>query len=304
MLHCLESLERSTYPHFQVFIVDNQSTDNSLEAIQAGCERLGISFVSIISEAMEADTTRDPLGNAKVVLIQNEVNRGFAAGNNCALRFLLRNRSNEYVWLLNPDVEVEKEVLQDLVTLHGNRDKVLVGNLIHYFDQPDKVMYCGGFQVNRWFHGIRNVITSENMNKLDAIAGTSIFTNLDTFRDLGLLPEDYFLYWEETDFCTRALRQGYHFDVNTKSIILDRVGATSDSNFTREYLYILSGLRYYRKFYTGHLPVLLLSTFAKQMKALIFGPKLKSRAICFGNIDFIKLWMGRPIDVKRRIKEQ
>jgi len=303
ILHCIASVSKSTYQNFQIFIVDNHSTDNSIEAIETGCNKLNLSVHKIFSEDLISEQGGTLL-TSRVILIQNTSNKGFAAGNNVAINYLLNERKNEYVWLLNPDVEVEDEVMADLVTLHNNKEKVLTGNLIHYFDEREKVMYYGGFKVHKFVHGIRSITVSEEKNKIDAIAGASLFTDLETFRDLGMLPEEYFLYWEETDFCTTARKKGYVFDVNTRSKIFDRVGSASNTSFTREYLYILSGLRYYRKFYPWHLPMILLSTFAKQIKALFFGSRLKRRAIIFGNIDFLKLLLGIQIDIKRRIKHQ
>ncbi|MEL6812941.1 MAG: glycosyltransferase family 2 protein [Bacteroidota bacterium] len=302
ILHCIASLKPSTYRNFQLFVVDNCSTDHSISTIENGGKELGFSVVSVASEELGVAHHQDALNNSDVVLIANANNQGFAAGNNVAIRYLLQNRKNEFIWLLNPDVEVEKGVMEDLVSLHGDRERVLVGNLIHYFNNREKVMYWGGFAVKKWVHGIRNIRSKEQQNKIDAIAGASLFTRMETFADLGVLPEEYFLYWEETDFCTKAKKGGYQFDVNGNSKIFDRVGSSANTNFTREYLYILSGLRYYRKFYGWHLPIILLSTFAKQLKAILSSSGVKRKAIYLGHVDFFKLLLGRKLNIKERIK--
>jgi len=304
ILQCIFSLRKSTYKSFQLFIVDNQSTDDSIRIIRNEFTNEAISFSEFTPKEILKDTQRSTIKNKEVVLIKNDENKGFAAGNNVALQFLLQERKNEFIWLLNPDVELEPDVMANLVTLYQGRKKLILGNLIHHYANREKIMFCGGFQVKKLSHGINNITQKKNIAKIDAISGASFFTKMDTFRELGLLPETYFMYWEETDFCTLAKKHKYQFDVNTKSKIYDKIGTSSNNNFTREYLYLLNGLRYYKKYYWHYIPLIVLSTFAKLAKAIVFDSKIKKRAVFFGHIDFFKLCLGREIDIKSRIKRQ
>lgn len=301
LLHCIASVMKSDYKNFQLFAVDNHSTDDSLNRIEEGAEKLGISMLRITARQLQEMKNEEAL-QGQLVLIESEINDGFAAGNNVALRHLIKHRDQEFVWLLNPDVEVDPSVMTHLIEVHGNQDKVLTGNVINYFNDRKQVMYWGGFKVRKFIHGIRNITSREEEAKIDAIAGASLFTNVDTFRTLGLLPENYFLYWEETDFCTKATRNGFNFNVNSKSKIYDRVGGASSGNFTREYLYILSGLRFYRKYYPAYLASVVVSVFLKLMVS-IFGTRLKRRAIYFGLVDFFRLGLGRKVNIKARISQ-
>ena len=98
-------------------------------------------------------------------------------------------------------------------------------------------------------------------------------------------------------FCFKPL-----IEVNSKSKIFDHVGATSNSNFLREYLYILNGLRYYKKYHQNRLTLILFSTLAKLIKALFFFDKIKLKALYYGHVDFFKVLKGENIDIKKRIK--
>lgn len=304
LLHCLESVDTSSYPHFQYLIVDNHSPDNSLNEIKQGCARLGKNMVELSVNELQVAKETMRLEEADVVLIRNDRNSGFGAGNNIILQFLIDHRPDEYAWLLNPDMEIEPMVMQDLVELSQQTNNALIGNLIHYYKKRDEVMYCGGFRVKKYSHGIENITSEKDRDRIDAIAGASMFAPVSGFKELGLLPEDYFMYWEETDYCTQARQKDYHFEVNIKSKLYDRVGASSKSNFTREYLYLLNGLRFYRKYYPWHLPLILASTFAKQLKSMLFEDRTKRKAIWAGHIDFFKLVLGRPMNPLDRIKRQ
>lgn len=297
ILECWKSLSASTYENFQWIIVDNASSASSLQSLKT---QLQVQIASFISLKNTNNLSQETKG-AKVVLVENDQNEGFAAGNNLAIRELLKHNPTHFIWLLNPDVVLEPTVLEDLVTLGQKHTKSLLGNLIHYYHQKDEVMYCGGFQVLKCRHGVCDVKSKDEIYKIDAIAGASLFASIEAFSEIGLLPEKYFLYWEETHFCTVAQKKGYSFQVNTKSKIFDKVGSAANTSFTREYLYLLNGLRYYQTFYPWRMPVIFLTTLLKFVKSIITGPAIKRKALWYGNWDYIKTCFGVTPNIKKRI---
>ena len=300
-LSCIESLLKSNYNNYQIYIIDNNSSDDSIDIIVKW-----IKNKNILLEVLDVDAFNHkkikPVIIKEITLIKNDVNEGFGSANNVVLNFLIQHTDNsEYVWLLNPDTVVEKDVILDLVTLAYKKEKVIIGNVIHYFNKPEKILFCGGFKIKKIIHGITRVTDCNDINQVDAITGASLFTNIRTFKKLGLLSEEYFMYWEETDFCINASRKGFIFDINTKSKIFDHVGSVSNNNFLREYLYLLNGLRFYKKYYNHLLPFILVSTFLKLAKALLSQNTIKQKALWYAHIDFFKLLLGRSIDVKKRL---
>lgn len=294
----VRSVLNSTYQDFIIHIVDNSSTDDSLKNLHLWFRDNNIDY-SFYNTKNGKSTELDI---SKVVLIEHSKNNGFASGNNVIIEYLLKHKINEYVWLLNPDTIIEKETMKDLVSMIENKQKVILGNIICYEKNPDEILFCGGFKVKKYTHGISRIVNPDNIKDLEVITGASLFTRVLTFQELGLLNEDYFMYWEETDFCTNATRRGYSFDVNLKSKILDKVGSTSNTNFLREYLYILNGLRYYKKYYPSKIVTIYLSTLLKLIKAIVTINKVKVKAIIYAHIDFIIYLIKGKIDVKKRIK--
>jgi GT2 family glycosyltransferase len=238
-----------------------------------------------------------------IKLIASKTNRGFASGNNIVLKNLIREVNNEFVWLLNPDTEVEPRVHEELLVLAQTSKKTIVGNAIFHFEDPTRIIYYGGFKVKKWTHGIIDIKSSRNIKDIDAITGACLFTHIDTFKELGELPEKYFMYWEETDFCTNAYQHGYKFLVNDKSKVLDHVGVTSKTNFLREYLYVVNGLIFYKKYYLKNFLLVVLSTFGKLLKAGLFENKIKFKAILYAHVDFVKILLNNPNAIKQRLKE-
>ena len=88
---CLGFLLNSTYTHFQWWIVDNASTPHSLQALKDLFEKAGVSWVGIPKK--DLDKSAEIPDRTKVILIENDCNEGFAAGNNVALRQLLKKQS-------------------------------------------------------------------------------------------------------------------------------------------------------------------------------------------------------------------
>ncbi len=302
-IECLSSLLNSSYKNFKIFIVDNLSSDNSLIELEKWTKQkgLGCSIISSYKEEIEAYLKQQK--DIFVTLIKNDKNLGFGAGNNTIIKPLSKIKPNEYVWMLNPDTEVESEVLNDLVNIAKGKDKTIIGNVIHYYKNKDRIMYCGGFKVKKYIHGVVDIKDEACIKDIDAIAGASLFTHLSTFLDIGFLPEEYFMYWEETDFCTKAKRGNYSFEVNLKSKVFDHVGATSKSNFLREYLYLLNGLRYHKKYNPKHMPFIVMSSIAKLIKSVIFEDRVKRNALYYAHIDFFKILAQKELNIKARLHD-
>jgi len=300
ILECWQSLSQSEYDNYTWYILDNASSESSLHELKQKLASINAPYSAIASSELKKDAL---VKQHKIHLIEHAKNDGFAAGNNVVLEYLIKNFEDDMVWLLNPDVVLEAAVLRDLVQRSQQHPKALIGNLIHYYNTPSKVMYCGGFYVKKWSHGVCDVKEISQLTKVDAIAGASLFARVAAFKELGVLPEHYFLYWEETHFCTLAKRKGFDFIVNASSKIFDKVGSAANTSFTREYLYLLNGLRYYHTFYPWRMPVIVLSTIAKLVKAIFTGPSIKRTAIYYGHIDYFKWFFGVKIDVKKRIAQ-
>jgi GT2 family glycosyltransferase len=192
-LRCVASLRRSRDRDLHLIVVDNGSANGDADRIQTA------------------------LGPAATV-IANQANLGYAGGNTIGIRHAL-DRDADYVWVLNPDTEVEPKTLQMLMaTMASNPDAGLVGsvNLVGGSD-PAKVQFAGG-RIDWDAGGVTETIgigrpASEILPlepyPVDYVAGTSMLVRRSVFADIGLLPEDYFLYFEETDFQQRAQQMGW-----------------------------------------------------------------------------------------------
>lgn len=262
-IECLESVFRLEYGDFQVVLCDNGSTDRSLEqirawadgelpSVQAGNVLRDLTFPPVPKpiryseygyddiERM-ADATKE---NAPLVLIRTGANRGFAGGNNVGLRYAMKRRDLEFVWLLNNDTVVHKDALTGMVReMRRNPSAGICGSKIISYFEPDKVQSLGGCRFNKWLgisaHIGAKTAASSTVDKSDVlrqmayVTGTSMLVSRQFLNDVGLMDERHFLYYEEIDWVIRANKR-YSLEFTPDSVVYHKEGASTGT--TRSYL--------------------------------------------------------------------
>lgn len=299
-IDCLESLSRSRYAHFQVAVVDNHSPNDSVARIRQWLDRRAAAPAETAQPTTDAplpltyalcdgatlDKTTLATTDQRVLLIQAPRNGGFAAGNNVFLRLL--EDEDAYVWLLNPDMTVEPDTLPALVAEATRRPReVVVGCVVRSFHNPAQVLEFGGSRIN-FLTGTASTVTSpEDVHRIDYISGGTFFTHAGNFKRYGLLPEKYFLYWEETDWCYGAHRQGLVFAVCASAVCYDKIGTSIGRGFLAEYYYSLNALRFMKKYAPGYIPGVLFFNVFRMGKRLVQGKFDRMRAISKASLDFL-----------------
>jgi GT2 family glycosyltransferase len=265
---CLEALERCSYRRLEVVVVDNCSTDDSVEFIRA----------------------RYP----EITLLQAEANRGFATGNNLGVRWTLA-RGAQYVWLLNNDTAPAPDALTRMVEM-AERDKRIggVGSVLHYMHQPEAVQAWGGGRINCWFGYVDHAHEPHPYAWFDYLTAASMLVRRETLQAVGLLDEAFFLYWEDAEFGFRVRRGGWKLAVCRESIVLHKEGGSTVRNYALlDRYYTCAGLR----FLSLHAPMPTLSAvlFAgmRLLRRLLRGEWTRMRAVMRGIGDYRRRSSGR-----------
>jgi GT2 family glycosyltransferase len=290
-IECLESVFRSDLPNVSVIVCDNHSSDGSLNHIKAWAEgRLDIAlaadnplrthsfpplpqplpYVEYTREA--AERGGDASAAVPLVLIRTGGNLGFAGGNNVGLRFLLARAKDDFVWLLNNDTVVRPDALRQLVDeLYSHRMAGVAGSTLLFYDTPDVVQTLGGGSYNRWLAlpehlgafqpASREVAAAEAVSQMAYVAGASMLVSREFLLDVGLLSEDYFLYFEELDWATRA-RGRYTLAYAPKSVVYHKAGESirtdrhgMHKSWLSDYHFFRNRILFTRKFNRPMLPV-------------------------------------------------
>jgi len=211
-VECLDSLFCITYSPFTVVVCDNGSHDDSVDQLKRWGEHKGIPCVEYRREDAESGGREgDP---PQLVLIRNGENLGFAGGNNVGLRYALARGDFAYVWLLNNDTIVQSDSLTRLVErMQRQPDAGLCGSTILYYHNPRRVQALGGGYYCRWiglpWHYGRFAGQGKKIDQTRAegwmnyVEGASTLVSCAFLEEIGLMSEEYFLYFEEADWAMR-----------------------------------------------------------------------------------------------------
>lgn len=206
---CLESLSRQTFSPFELIVVDNGSTDGSVDFIRQN-------FPSI-----------------KLILLER--NYGFSRAVNTGIRASLEDAKVKYVVLLNNDTAAGETWLEELV--RGMEDDSAAGfgaSKILFYDRPDTINSAGDIYGRDSFPDHRGVWQRDNgqfdseAKVFGASAAAAIYRR-STLEDTGLFDEDFFAYCEDVDLSFRAQLKGYGCRYIPRAVVYHRGSSTGRS---------------------------------------------------------------------------
>lgn len=291
-IECCESILASDYPHYRILVVDNASPNDStlqlLDWARKKSEKEGLKFNFVTDHELKCAS--DSLFNSKLTLIQSSENLGYATGLNKPLRHLLqfeRAQANQAVLLLNPDIIVEPNSLQAMVIKLLQNQKSVVGAMMYDYNAQEELVLCGGAKILKPFGIISNIKSPNDAAKIDYIVGGCLLVTLESFSVIGVMPEFYFAYWEETHWCLLARRKGYIFSVADRAKVFDKISGSFGKGYLSEYLYTRNALIFAKLFYPYWLPTILLFQIVRMIKRITQGRKENLRAIAYGTLDFV-----------------
>ncbi len=229
-LALLSTLRQITYPNIEIIVVDNASPNDD---------------PAILKNSYP-----------EIVFIQSTVNLGFAGGNNLGIRIA----KGKYLLFINNDTEVEPEFLEPLVMkLETNPSIGAVSPKIKFYSHPDTIQFCGQAPMNHYTmrsHGIGHGIVDAGQFEVDSLThfvhGAAMMVPRNVIEKVGLMPECYFLYYEELDWCARIKKAGYELWYVHNSTILHKESiSTGKLSPFKTYYMNRSRLLYLRRNVTG-----------------------------------------------------
>lgn len=153
---------------------------------------------------------------SQVTILQSPNNLGYAGGNNLILS-LLKNEGYDFFWILNPDLIPAENALQLFEHAADKyKETSIFGPLIYFGDRPDTIWYGGGeidisdgLEVKHSYHGVKQDFADDTPWSTSYVTGACLFFRSELLTSNGLLPEEFFLYFEETLWCWNASQNGH-----------------------------------------------------------------------------------------------
>ena len=187
-LACLASLDESTYRNLAIIVLDNNSSDGSVAAIQSAFP--------------------------EVQIICLDKNLGYAGNNNVGIEAALK-RGADWVLVLNEDTILDPRCLEELIGVGESDPKIgIVGPMVYHHNEPTVIQSAGGILGKYWQsqHLGQNELDQgqfQTPHRVEWISGCAILLRRAVIEQVGTLDANFFIYWEETEWCIRASRGGW-----------------------------------------------------------------------------------------------
>ena len=216
---CVESLLKQTTCTFDIFVVDNASTDGS------------------------ADEIRKLYGD-KVTLICNKENLGGSGGFNTGIKRAMEGREYSYIVLLDNDVVLREDCIENMMRCLADNPKIgILGAKILKMDQPDVIQEYGSFvdfDALRFVLAYANEKDSENLAEItecDYVPACALIARRSLIEEIGLIPEENFIYYDDIFWGIRCKRAGYKVAAYSKAVAWHKGGgALNPTTFAHYYL--------------------------------------------------------------------
>ena len=261
-IECLESLYQIDYSNYDIILVDNNSEDNSLEMIRDYCS----GKLKVKSNFFKYDPKNKPINiseytnvelknkneinniinlhsNKKLILIKNNKNYGFAEGNNIAINFALNSFDPDYILLLNNDTVVDKNFLNESVSVaESNKKFGIIGSKVYFYEfngKSDVIQHIGG-KID-WikfpgYYSQKKVIGKNHCKTVetDWVTGAVMLIKIKEIN-IKSLNNEFFFGCEDVDLCINLKKQNYKIIVALDSIIWHKGGISRRKKYKNQF---------------------------------------------------------------------
>ena len=225
VLDCLDSVSKLNYPkdRYHVIIIDNCSTDHSQDII------------------------RETFPDYEMII--NPQNYGCAKAENQGLRFSIE-RGDDFIWLLNNDVILDKDALLFLIeTALLDNNIAVLGPAIFSFERPD-IEDNIGYSINFWTGRFKNLTKAYGTDEkkkvriidVDSVQGCAILIRVSVLKKIGKFYAGYEAYFEESEFNVRAKKKGFRVVIDRNAIIWHKKSASYNRVILRRAFLLLRNL--------------------------------------------------------------
>ena len=231
LIDCIDSVLNLKYPIQEIIVVDNGSTDNSIEIVKNKYDN-------------------------NIVIIQNQKNLGAPVARNQGMKYALKS-GVDYIFCLDNDLTVDENAIEKLIEVMIRNEKIaMVGALIFHHEQPD-VIFSAGQKIN-W---TQNLVKSFGRNqiyrgqfkdiwKVDYVGSGAVLIPSEYIKKHGYFDESYIGYgYEDTEYGLRANKLGFHVVCCADAKVWHKPhSGIGRYSFKKKYLETRNAVRFIKKY--------------------------------------------------------
>jgi GT2 family glycosyltransferase len=225
----LETAKKLTYLNYEIIVVDNASIENPHKELK---ERF-----------------------PDIIFIRSEKNLGFAGGNNLGLNFA----KGDYFFFLNNDTLLFEDFLEPIVDFMISHPEVGMASPKVLYSDGVTIQYAGAISINFLGRGKRIGLLERDSGQYNYISetdlghGAALIIPKVIIEKVGLMPELFFLYYEEHDWCEQVKKQGYkmYYLGNSQILHKESVSTGGNENYLKVYYLNRNRLLFMRRNFNG-----------------------------------------------------
>ena len=226
-IDCIKSIKRQDYKNIKTVVVNNDSNKDFEEKIK--------------NEFLD------------IIVIQEKENVGFAIANNHGIKIALEDNA-DFVMLLNNDTIIKQNYISMLLGSYENNKEnnigIITGKILFY--EPNTLIWHAGGKINK-IKGTVDIVGYKeedygqynNITYNDFASGCCMLIPAKVIRDVGVMSDEYFLYYEDVDYCNKVKAKGYKiFSENNAEMFHKESASTKKGSNVYSYYYIRNRFYY------------------------------------------------------------
>jgi len=229
ILNCIQSVLESSFQDMDIYVVDNASTDDSVALIQ---QKYG----------------------DKVTLIVNKENLGGSGGFNAGLRKALE-KDYRYLMCVDNDIVMDKNNIEELYQyLENHIDVGMIGSKLLRMNNPERLQELGAdidFEKCNIKPHFQDHLDDNEIPEImycDYVPACSLMVRTSAVREVGILPEENFIYWDDMEWGYRFKLKGYQVAAYSKAIVYHAMGTNSGDTYFSTYYFWRNRIRFFAKY--------------------------------------------------------
>lgn len=236
--------------------VNYYSTDLIKRLIQSIEVHSGINYQLIIVNNSPNDSSIYQLKSPSVIILDASENLGFGLACNLGLNWVYQQDDQAIVWLINPDAILsENSAIQGIQFFEQYPELSVLGTVVYNVNQ--ELEFTGG-EFNSKTGVIRgsNILSKDIQNQpyclTQWVSGCSLLINFKKFKECPQFDPNYFLYYEDFDFCLRYQQQGHKIGITSQFYVIHNTSSITSRNQGQKiqhsiYSYLLTLKKYTSK---------------------------------------------------------
>lgn len=284
IINCIKSIMDSTYQDFDIYVVDNASTDRSVDRIR--CE----------------------FGN-KITVLVNSDNLGGSGGFNTGLREALK-KNYQYLMCVDNDVVFDRCAVKELHSfLEDNPETGMVGSRIYFMDDPERIWnFSGSIDFKSYVQrdNYRNCIDGAKVPETvfcDYVPACAMMIRASAVRKVGIMPEENFIYWDDMEWGYRFNQAGYKVAAYGRAKVWHKGGGRNAGNTFINYYIWRNRLRFFLKVLPMSERERFADTVLTELFRMIYSCKLKGedniiKSVMYAFDDAVHGVTGKAVDYK------